>query len=965
MTSATSPYTPGNLVRARGRDWVVLPSREPLILRLRPLTGGDDESVELFLPLEDRDLAPSTFPEPDPTRAGDAVGVRLLFNAARLGLRSTVAPFRALARIGVVPRPYQFVPLLMALRQRIVRLLIADDVGVGKTIEAALVARELLDRGLARRLLVLCPPHLCAQWKSELREKFGIEAVVVQPATIGALERQLPRPDLNVYAYYPYIVASIDYVKNERVKRLLLPQAPDLVIVDEAHAAARPPGQRGRDQQLRYTLLRDLMRDGRRHLILVTATPHSGIEESFRSLLGLLDERFDPPPGAGDADLPPLDPGVLANYIVQRRRADLVSWLGQTRFPERRTEERFYKLRPRYQHLFESVLRYCHESVADERGLTIQKQRVRYWAALALLRCVLSSPAAAVAVLESRAVKHAAADDDEADDNPAAIDARYRQQVPDPADDAPTTDSVPAAPLDDPLADYTSTELRRLQEFCREARALFGAEHDAKLVAAADALRSLLAEHFRPIVFCRYIDTATYLAEQLPRLLAERGYPEVSVVAVTGEQTEEVRAERVRELAAQPCRVLVATDCLSEGINLQDDFDAVLHYDLPWNPNRLEQREGRVDRFGQTRDEVRAVVLYGDDNPLDITVLNVLVRKARAIREQLGITVPVPLATEDLLDVLVEKARIWLRSGAPREQGWLIPPDEPHREAFEREIDRAAALEREARTRFAQRAIPPDVVERELQDVDLALGSPDDVHHFLANVLKRLESDLVPTRPEGSYALEIGGRARKVLKDHGGPDALPERITFVAPPPQGVSVISRTSPLIAALADYVVAAAFRAEPGSLFSRCGAMITSAVSRRTIVLLLRLRYWLRERGDPDASALDEYGEEVRLTACVPEIGALAWLTEPQARELFETAQPVQNPSGDARAGYVRWALDLLKKTPAWHRAIVEERRGALIQAHARVRARFGAPPLEIEAHPPDILACFVLVPPGDAS
>jgi SNF2 family DNA or RNA helicase len=281
------------LVAVRGRDWVVLPSDDPLVLRLRPLTGGDDETTAIFLPLEGDAVQPATFPPPDPARAGDAAAGVLLRDAARLSLRSGAVPMRCLGRIAVAPRPYQLVPLLLALRRDPVRLLIADDVGVGKTIEAALVARELLDRGLARRLGVLCPAHLCDQWERELRDKFALDPAVVQPSRIGRLERALPRPDLSLYQYYPHLVASIDFVKADRHRGMFLASAPDLIIVDEAHAVARPRGAGEQAQHERYQLVRALADDPRRHLLLVTATPHSGIEESFRSLLGLLDPALD------------------------------------------------------------------------------------------------------------------------------------------------------------------------------------------------------------------------------------------------------------------------------------------------------------------------------------------------------------------------------------------------------------------------------------------------------------------------------------------------------------------------------------------------------------------------------------------------------------------------------------------------------------------------------------------------
>ncbi len=162
----------------------------------RPLTN----IIQYALP-EER-IRPSQFPPPSPDDLSDAGSAHLLWQAARLTLRDGAAPLRSLARISIRPRVYQFVPLLMALRLDPVRLFIADDVGVGKTIEALLVARELIDRGEVRRMAVLCPPYLCDQWEKELREKFNLEGVVIRSSTISRLERHKP-VDKSIYEYYP------------------------------------------------------------------------------------------------------------------------------------------------------------------------------------------------------------------------------------------------------------------------------------------------------------------------------------------------------------------------------------------------------------------------------------------------------------------------------------------------------------------------------------------------------------------------------------------------------------------------------------------------------------------------------------------------------------------------------------------------------------------------------------------
>src|SRR5437667_265176 len=182
-------FAVGSLVKARGREWVVLPESDEQMLILRPLGGTEDEVTGIFVPLESVD--PAHFDLPDPTQPGDYRSCRLLRDAVRLGFRSSAGPFRSFGHIAVEPRPYQLVPLLVALKLDPVRLLIADDVGIGKTIEACLIAREMLDRGEITRLCVLCPPHLAEQWQRELSSKFNIAVELVLASSARRLVNKL------------------------------------------------------------------------------------------------------------------------------------------------------------------------------------------------------------------------------------------------------------------------------------------------------------------------------------------------------------------------------------------------------------------------------------------------------------------------------------------------------------------------------------------------------------------------------------------------------------------------------------------------------------------------------------------------------------------------------------------------------------------------------------------------------
>jgi SNF2-related domain len=238
-TAQTAEYPVGSLVRIRERDWVVLPSDDDKVLCLRPLSGSESEACGIHRDIEGQHLRHAEFAAPNPQQAGDFIAGKLLRNAARLGLRSGAGPFRSLGRLSVRPRPYQFVPLIMALKLDTVRMLIADDVGVGKTIEAALIAREMLDRGDARRLCVICPPHLCDQWQTELETKFHIHAKVVRTSTLARLERDLPRRDLSVYEHYQHLVVSIDFVKRDSRRAAFGRTSPSRLLPDASFGGSR------------------------------------------------------------------------------------------------------------------------------------------------------------------------------------------------------------------------------------------------------------------------------------------------------------------------------------------------------------------------------------------------------------------------------------------------------------------------------------------------------------------------------------------------------------------------------------------------------------------------------------------------------------------------------------------------------------------------------------------------------
>ena len=932
----------GTIVRCRNREWVIVPSPDDEVLLLRPLTGSDREVCGIYKQFSnlgfDR-VEPALFPLPKPEDSSDAVGAELLWNAARLALRDGAGPFRSLGRVSVRPRPYQFVPLLMALRLEPVRLLIADDVGIGKTIEALLIVRELLDRGEIHRLCVLCPPYLCDQWKKELWEKFHIDAVVVRSGTISQLERDLPSGDHSIFGYYRHIVVSIDYAKTDRHRDNFLVHCPDFVIVDEAHGAAQPTRQ-ARGQQQRHNLIQEIARSQDRNIVLLTATPHSGIEESFLSLVGLLRKDLTQ---LNLQRLTQQDRDLLVQHFVQRRRVDVENWLGEeTPFPVRDPKEETHDLSDEYRELFDRVYGFSRELVTTGETFSGWKRRIRYWTALALLRCVMSSPAAALSALQKR--EKGLLPDKEAEDQ------TYSPYIYESSDEE-TMDAQPSHIVEEGEAELSESEGKRLRKLARLAEKLKGKDLDTKVVKCSEIIRELLHEHYKPIVWCRYIATSDYVAQELDRRL-KKAFSDLRVISITGALSEDERRVKIEELRQFPRRVLVATDCLSEGINLQESFTAAVHYDLPWNPNRLERREGRVDRFGQPAREIKTVLLYGRDNPIDGVVLNVLLRKAKEIHRTLGITVPIPTDSETVMEAVLKT--LFFR--APQMQQ-LSLFDDLIVQDFHRRLDEAASREKESRTRFAQRAIKPDEVDRELRMTDAVLGDPEAVKSFVLNACQRLNVSLRAKR-NGIFKMTALDRLPEMVRT-AAPDKTEWQVTFTTPAPENVTYLGRNHPFVATLAQYLFEEAIIKGGEARAARCGVIRTLNVHRRTVLILLRLRFTVQE---PDKKPL--MAEEVFVCGFLGFPPAhLKWLPEEEAMGLLRNAKPDALISVQERQEVVEEILGWWKDLQSDLQGLIQERGEALKESHRRVRAaahlrRRG---LEVKPHlPPDLLGTLVLLP-----
>jgi hypothetical protein len=603
-----------------------------------------------------------------------------------------------------------------------------------------------------------------------------------------------------------------------------------------------------------------------------------------------------------------------------------------------------YNLSPEYRALFTKVLAYARETAIDPADGGIHRQRVRWWAALGLLRALASSPSAAAETLRSRAKGMETTTVEEADEI-------GRRTVLDLTDDESAEGMDVSAGADTEEGDdREQPNRRRLRALAAEADALKG-PNDAKLERASKLVKKLVADGYNPIVFCRFIATADYVAGALRKALPNA----VRVEAVTGVLHHTEREQRVLALGEADRRVLVATDCLSEGINLQDYFDAVVHYDLAWNPTRHEQREGRVDRFGQKRDTVRVLTYFGRDNGIDGIVLDVLLHKHKAIRDSLGISVPVPVDSNAVVEAILEG--LVMRGRGEQLSLFDQPELRSVCDAFHDEWQQAADREKRSRTVFAQETIKVDEVAHELEAVREAIGSEADVRRFTTDAL-RAEGATVSGKDPVTLRLDEVSRA---LRDQLGPNVGDElRARFELPVGDGVTYLARTHPVVEGLAAYVLDTALDPIHSSIARRAGTIRTRAVARRTTALLIRSRFDVVTRRDDDVRRM--LAEECRLVAFVGAPEAAEWLDDGKAEALL-AATPDDNVPPEQARSFVRRVIDGYPLLAPQLADFAAERAEQLRDSHLRVRKGAHLTDVHYAVEPklpPDVLGAYVFLP-----
>ncbi|HDY88296.1 MAG TPA: hypothetical protein ENH82_09330 [bacterium] len=636
----------------------------------------------------------------------------------------------------------------------------------------------------------------------------------------------------------------------------------------------------------------------------------------------------------------------FAQYYIQRRRADVERWLDEdTPFPKRESGEFEYSLSNEYSDYYDDVLDFTLNLTKKEEQHEGRK-RFRYWSALALLRGVMSSPAAGVEMLKNRIRNLEIPDDLEYTTSNPLMDDDFG-----PARDYAPTDVINKTA-------WTDYENRKLNDLAGKLEKLTGFKYDYKAREAYEIVKKWLADSDSTVIFCRFIATANYLGELLKTAL-EKDFKNIDVQVVTSEDPDELRKSRIEEMEDSKLRVLVATDCLSEGINLQDKFTAVLHYDLPWNPNRLEQREGRIDRFGQTAKEVKAFLLYGKDNPVDGVVLKVLLRKVREIRKSIGISIPFPEDSKSLIDSVMQAVLLNVKPSRRRNQIALDfdQVDEVKQKEIiaTNAIQRAADREKASRSIFAHPAIKAGEIEVDLKQSDESIGDTKAVENFVTEALASVFGVQVSKNKKGYdlYTTNLPSVLRNIL-----PDKPKLKISFHSPTPEGYIYIGRNHLFVEQLCQILLAGAIDPESQYRPARASVIKSRDVDIKTTLLLFRVRNVIEEKQTHNQLV----AEEMLIWGYRGAASNMDVLSQDEVKTLMALAEAHSTMSKEAKADFLETELESISKLRKEFDDIAINRAEKLIESHERFRKLLGGTRYKVVEPilPMDLMGVYIILP-----
>lgn len=613
---------PGQLVEVRWRQWIVADvnssqlesaSASQNMVKLSSIDeDGLGEELEVVWEIEPGAQIIERAGLPTVTGQDDSQTLDAFLDAVRWGAATNAdrgflqAPFRS----GVSIEDFQLDPLVRAIDMARVNLLIGDDVGLGKTIEAGLVIQEMLLRHRARTVLIICPASLQEKWRIEMLEKFGLEFQVVDTAYIKELRRKRGI-HANPWTSHPRLIASMDWVKSGEGLRAMrdvlpphagYPRKFDLLVIDEAHNIAPAAGAHYAIESQRTQFIRAISPHFQ-HRIFLTATPHNGHTESFTALLELLDDqRFA-------RNVHP-DEKQLNQVMIRRLKSDLVDAEGKPLYAPRKLQALAVPYTDEERQIHLKLNNYCtsREKDAGRTGSSFGTTFVNQL----LKKRLFSSPAAFASTLEKHIATVSNGQKPKAQD--AMAERILRKAILKVEEDYANDQDVEAAQSEaveeasrraPPLTAEQQWMLNDLRQWAQRAKN----QADSK----AKAIIAWLSDNLKPgnqwndrrvILFTEYRTTQQWMHETL----VSHGFGGERLGLLHGGLTQDERSPIKAAFQASPkdspVRILLATDAASEGIDLQNHCNCLIHLEIPYNPNVMEQRNGRIDRHGQREKEV-------------------------------------------------------------------------------------------------------------------------------------------------------------------------------------------------------------------------------------------------------------------------------------------------------------------------------------------------------------------------
>lgn len=518
---------------------------------------------------------------------------------------------------GIIPLPHQLHVLDRALETRSIRYILADEVGLGKTIEAGMIIKELKTRGLIERILVVCPTGLVSQWSVEMQEKFHEKFQVILPSDFDTIRRLTDNED--VYGQFDLVISPMDSIKplekhvgwsDERVEKYnqerieaIINSGWDLIIIDEAHRVA------GSSSDVARYKLGYLLSQASPYLLLLTATPHNGKTEPFLRLIRLLDEQAFP-------NYKSIVKEQVAPYLIRSEKREAIDNNGKLLFKKRYThlvELHWDERHSLQRQLYEMVSSYVSKTY-DKARRNRKKNMCLIFLMIIMQRMVTSSTAAVRQSLERRL--HVLLEEETRANTMSETDLDERD-----IEDG-DVDAMEAISLD------RTAEIEELKMIISTAKQAEFQHHDVKVDALFDTIDALQSEDpvQKIILFTEFVGTQAYLKE----LLESRGY---SVSILNGSMDIEERNNALNEFKTNTS-IFISTDAGGEGLNLQF-ANIIINYDLPWNPMKIEQRCGRADRIGQQRDVHIYNMIVRDT--VESRVREVLEEKLSVIMKELGV----------------------------------------------------------------------------------------------------------------------------------------------------------------------------------------------------------------------------------------------------------------------------------------------------------------------------------------